>query len=133
MVDTRLAQVHPVNQTPWVAVLCVGGTTAAAMFLGDAILVPISEVGSVASAAGWMAACAAYYRMRPAPGERATAAVGVVVGILLILMKLFPFVPGHFSAYEYVALVIWGLAGLVLNLRESVVARQARGAAPKEG
>ena len=37
--------------------------TAACMFLGDAILVPVSEVGSVASAAGWLAACAAYYQM----------------------------------------------------------------------
>ena len=41
LVDTRVAQVHPRNQTPSVAVICVGLSTAACMFLGDAILVPI--------------------------------------------------------------------------------------------
>ena len=35
---------------PAVAVMCVGVATARCMFLGDAILVPITEVGSVASA-----------------------------------------------------------------------------------
>src|SRR3954462_14689553 len=60
LVDSRVAQIHSSNRTPSVAVLCVGLATAACMFLGDAILVPISEVGSVASAMGWLAACAAY-------------------------------------------------------------------------
>jgi len=46
------------------------------MFLGDAILVPISEVGSVASASGWLATCAAYYAMGPAPRERLIALFG---------------------------------------------------------
>src|SRR5277367_1659998 len=69
LVDQRLGHVHPRNQTPSVAVLCIGSATAVCMFLGDAILVPVSEVGSVASAIGWLAACAAYYQMRPAPGQ----------------------------------------------------------------
>ncbi len=63
LVDQRLGYVHPRNQTPSVAVICIGLATAACMFLGDAALVPISEVGSVASAIGWLAACAAYYQM----------------------------------------------------------------------
>src|SRR5579862_9253996 len=50
LVDQRLGHLHPRNQTPSVAVLCIGLATAACMFLGDAALVPISEVGSVASA-----------------------------------------------------------------------------------
>src|SRR5579862_8020477 len=57
LVDSRVAHVHPRNQTPSVAVIFVGLSTAACMFLGDAILVPISEVGSLASAAGWLDAC----------------------------------------------------------------------------
>jgi hypothetical protein len=87
------------------------------MFLGDAILVPITEVGSVASALGWLAACAAYYRMRPAPRQRFVAALGVVLCILMVLMKIAPAIPGHFSAYEWLALAIWILLGLVLNWR----------------
>jgi len=53
LVDARLASVHLQNQTPAVAVVWVGVATALCMFLGSAILVPISEVGSVASATGW--------------------------------------------------------------------------------
>ncbi len=78
LVDARVAVIHPRNQTPSVAVICVGVGTAACMFLGDAILVPISEVGSVAAAAGWLAACAAYYRMGPAPRQRLVAVVGAL-------------------------------------------------------
>jgi amino acid transporter len=129
LVDSRLAKVHPVNRTPSVAVLCVGVATAAAIFLGDAVLIPITEVGSVACAVGWLAACAAYYRMRPGPRERAMAAVGVLVGSLLVLMKVFPFVPGHFSAYEYLALAAWGLSGVLLRRRGGAIANPAGGSA----
>src|ERR1700719_1909130 len=117
LVDPRLGHVHPRNQTPSIAVLCIGLATAACMFLGDALLVPISEVGSVSSAMGWLAACAAYYRMGPAPHERFIAAVGVTVGLLMILMKILPGIPGHFSEYEWLALGIWSLMGLSLNWR----------------
>ena len=57
LIDPRLAEVHRVNRTPFVSVLCVGTVTAVCMFLGDAILIPIAEVGSVAAAAGWLATC----------------------------------------------------------------------------
>jgi amino acid transporter len=112
LVDPRLGHVHPRNQTPSIAVVCIGMATGACMFLGDAILVPISEVGSVASAIGWLAACAAYYQMRPARCERFVAAVGLTVGLLMILMKIVPAVPGGFTAYEWLALGIWILIGI---------------------
>jgi amino acid transporter len=118
LVDVRIGQVHPRNQTPATAVICVGVATAACMFLGDAILVPITEVGSVASAIGWTAACAAYYCMRPVARQQMAAVVGVTVGLLMILMKVVPFVPGHFDRYEWLALVIWGLIGLGLGWKE---------------
>ena len=115
LVDRRLGHVHPRNQTPSVAVVCVGLATAACMFLGDSILVPISEVGSVASAIGWLAACAAYYQMGPARRERCIALVGLTVGLLMILMKIVPGIPGHFTAYEWLALGIWSVIGLGLQ------------------
>ena len=118
LVDSRVAYVHPRNQTPSFAVLCMGLATAASMFLGDAILVPITEVGSVASAAGWLATCAAYYHMGPPARERLVALVGMMVGLLMILMKVVPEVPGHFSGYEWLALGIWILIGLGLGWRE---------------
>jgi APA family basic amino acid/polyamine antiporter len=121
LLDTRVAEIHPRNQTPSVAVICIGLATAVCMFLGDAILVPISEVGSIASAAGWLAACAAYFRMRPAPRQRMVAAVGVLVGLLMILMKVVPGIPGHFSGYDWLALGTWSALGLGLAWRQRMV------------
>ncbi len=115
--DARLSRVHPVNQTPAPAVLAVGLATAAALLLGDAILIPVTEVGSVACAVGWLASCAAYLRMGPGPRERAIAVSGVGVGALLVLMKFLPFAPGHFSAYEYLVLAAWGFLGFALSRR----------------
>src|SRR5216684_1001047 len=126
LVDARVAQVHPQNQTPSVAVICVGVATAACMFLGDAILVPISEVGSVASAIGWLAACAAYYRMGPIARERYIAAIGATVGLMMILMKIVPYVPGHFSVYEWLALGIWCVIGAALSWRQKALMAGAR-------
>ena len=126
LVDSRVAQIHSSNRTPSVAVLCVGLATAACMFLGDAILVPISEVGSVASAMGWLAACAAYYQMKPAPLERVIALAGAMIGLAMICMKLIPAIPGHFSIWEWLALGIWIVIGLSLGVRESFTAKARR-------
>jgi basic amino acid/polyamine antiporter, APA family len=118
LIDIRAGEVHPVNRTPSVAVLAVGLATAVCMFLGDAILVPISEVGSVACAAGWLAACGAYFVMRPPARERLIAIVGVSVAFMMILMKIVPVVPGHFSGYEWLALITWAALGAALWCRE---------------
>jgi basic amino acid/polyamine antiporter, APA family len=115
MVDSRVGTIHAVYQTPSAAVLCVGLATTACMLLGDAILVPITEVGSVACAIGWSAACAACLalaRARPAVialsgAERAVAWFGLAVGIAMALMKVIPLVHGHFTVYEWLALGIW--------------------------
>jgi amino acid transporter len=115
LVDARLANVHPRNQTPATAVLWVGAATGACMFLGSAILVPISDVGSLASAIGWLAACAAYLRMNPPAKEKAIAALGALVGLAMVLMKIVPFVPGNFSRWEWLALGLWLLTGVLIG------------------
>jgi APA family basic amino acid/polyamine antiporter len=120
MMDARLARVHPVNQTPAAAILAVGAVTAAATLLGGAILIPITEVGSLASAFGWMMACAAYFAIRPGSAQRATALLGIAVAATLALMKFLPIVPGHFSRFEYAALAVWVLLGLLLHRRPAI-------------
>ncbi len=124
MVDARVSRIHPRNRTPDVAVLAIGLTTVACMLLGDAVLVPITEVGSVASAIGWLGTCATYYRMKPAAAQRWIAISGVLISSLMILMKIVPAVPGHFTRYEWLALAIWCGVGLLLR-------RQARFAGEK--
>lgn len=111
LVDGRFATVHAVNHTPSTAVLWVGIVSGVCMLLGPAILVPVAEVGSLASALGWAAACAAYYAMRPTPGKQTIAALGFLFALVMILMKVMPIVPGHFSAYEWIALAFWIAAG----------------------
>lgn len=118
LVHRRLGYVHPSNQTPAVAVLVAGLLTAGAALLGESILIPVTEVGSLASATGWLAASAAFARLGAGPRERAIAAAGILVSSALVLMKFLPFVPGHFSGYEYLALGLWVLAGLLLRRAE---------------
>ncbi len=117
--------IHAVNRTPYVAVGLVALATALAMLLGQAILVPITEVGSVAAALGWLAACASWYRIRASAGQRLVAAAGILIATTLVLMKLLPFVPGHFSAYEWVALLCWIALGAALRFTAPAQARAA--------
>jgi basic amino acid/polyamine antiporter, APA family len=125
MVSPHAGVIHPRLQTPSTAVLCVGLATAACMLLGDAILVPITEVGSVACAIGWAATCAACLALTGRDdstalslpfGGRAIAGVGLLVAVAMILMKLLPFVPGHFSEYEWIALASWIAMGACASL-----------------
>jgi len=115
LADQHLGHVHPINRTPSTAVICIGIATAVVMLGGESMLVPISEVGSLASALGWMASCAAYLRMRPSSLGQAGAATGLVVTSLMILMKVLPRVPGHFSIYEWTSLALWILLGIMLR------------------
>jgi hypothetical protein len=108
-----MAYIHPINQTPAAAVIAVGIATTAATFLGQAGLVPILEVGAVASATGWMAACASYYRMKPEFAGRAAALAGLLVTSLMVLAKVIPVVPGHFTRYEWMSLALWGGLGVL--------------------
>ena len=130
LIEPRAGRIHPEHQTPSAAVLCIGVATAACMLLGDAILVPITEVGSVACAIGWAATCAAYISMgrsgtlpgqsRLSPGEWFVAGFGLLVAIAMLLMKVVPAVPGHFTIYEWLALGIWIALGALAHRRTPI-------------
>jgi amino acid transporter len=116
LLNPRMSSIHPRNQTPWAAIITVGIATAATIFLGEALLVPILEVGAVCSAVAWMAACASYYRMRPSGFGRPAAAIfGLLVTTVMILVKVLPWVPGHFTWHEWLALGIWAALGAVVR------------------
>jgi basic amino acid/polyamine antiporter, APA family len=125
MIHVRAGNVHPQYQTPSAAVLCVGIATAACMLLGDAILVPVTEVGSVACAVGWAATCASYLsigvakkpavNLRPSIAEYLIAVSGFLVAVAMLMMKLIPAVPGHFAVYEWIALAVWIAIGVVMR------------------
>lgn len=46
---------------------------------------------------------------------RFIAALGICVSLLLVLMKLLPVFPGHFSSWEWLALGVWLGLGTVLH------------------
>jgi basic amino acid/polyamine antiporter, APA family len=121
MITPRAGMIHSRYQTPSTAVLCVGLATAICMLLGDAILIPITEVGSVACAIGWAAACGACIALARVRSHEITLSVreitiaifGLVVAIGMALMKVIPRLPGHFTKYEWIALGVWVLLGVL--------------------
>src|SRR2546430_5480865 len=60
LVHPALATIDARFGTPTVAIALVTVLAAAAAFLGDALLVPITEVGSAVAGIGWCAGCLAF-------------------------------------------------------------------------
>jgi len=125
LVHPSLGQVHATHGTPVVAIGLMALLTAAAAMFGDAILVPITEVGSLAVGVGWLSACAAYLarrRGRQPAGDGngresgVMAWIGCGVSVAIILMKVVPGVPGSFTGAEWIAFVAWSALGLVFWL-----------------
>lgn len=114
-IPEAFARVHSSYLTPSTAILGVMIATLIGLVLGDALLVPVTEVGSMASAYGWLATCGSFFIVEKAAGPRAFAALGILVSLLLLLMKWIPAVPGHFTMAEWFALGIWISAGLALH------------------
>jgi APA family basic amino acid/polyamine antiporter len=113
-IPARFGEVHEKFLTPSVAVLGITVGTLTGVFLGDALLVPVTEVGSMASALGWLAACVSFWLVEKKTSMRAVTGLGIVVSSLLFLMKVLPVIPGHFSLPEWIALGTWlALGGLL--------------------
>jgi basic amino acid/polyamine antiporter, APA family len=120
LVHPALGRVHATSGTPVVAIALMGVLTAAAAMFGDAILVPITEVGSLAVGVGWLSACAAYLARRRRDryiGESAMMAwLGGAVSVAIVLMKVVPSVPGSFTRAEWMAFSAWSAFGLLFWL-----------------
>jgi amino acid transporter len=116
-IPSRFGEVHETFLTPSVAILGITAGTLAGLLLGDALLVPVTEVGSMASALGWLATCLSFWLVEKRISLRAVTGLGIVVSLLLFLMKVLPVVPGHFSPAEWIALGIWLALGAILHCR----------------
>jgi len=120
LVHPSLSRVHPLHGTPSFAITLMAALTAAAAFLGDALLVPVTEVGSLAVGVGWLSACAAYVARSRRAGDSAgglfLAVAGVVISLAIVLMKVLPFVAGSFARSEWIAFGLWSLLGLLFWL-----------------
>jgi basic amino acid/polyamine antiporter, APA family len=123
MLHPRLANIDPARQTPALAILLTGLLTVLGVLLGKAILIPVTEVGGLASACGWFASAVVLLLIEKALFPRAVALLGAVVSAALIGMKLLPFVPGHFSLAEWIALALWIALGIAAKQTRSSSAR----------
>ena len=112
LVHPVLSRVHATQGTPAAAIWLVAGLTAATTLLGDALLVPITEVGSLAAGVGWLSACVAWL-LRVNDEPRWPAYMGAAVAVVFIAMKVLPFVPGSFTPAEWMALTAWLALGWI--------------------
>jgi amino acid transporter len=115
-IHQRFGTIHQVFQTPSVAVVGITVGTLAGLFLGDALLVPVTEVGSMASALGWFAACLSFWIVEKRMSMRIVTGMGIAVSLLLFLMKVLPPFPGHFSLAEWIAFSVWVSLGVILRV-----------------
>jgi len=116
LVHPSLGRVHQRFGTPVVAIVLMAVLTMAAAMFGDAILVPITEVGSLAVGVGWLSACAAYLLRRTPRESAGMAYAGAAVSVAIVLMKVVPSVPGSFTRNEWTAFIAWSAAGLAFWL-----------------
>jgi basic amino acid/polyamine antiporter, APA family len=116
LVHRGLGSIHPRSGTPAVAIGLLALLTIAGAFLGDAVLVPIAEVGALAAGVGWCAACVSLVvrrrRTATSASGRGVALFGAAVSGAIILMKLVPTVPGSFTGIEWLVLAAWVGIGL---------------------
>jgi len=116
-INPRFGQVHEKFLTPSIAIFGITAGTLAGLFLGDALLVPVTEVGSMASALGWFAACLSFWIVEKRASIRIVTGLGMTVSLLLFLMKVLPAVPGHSSLAEWIAFGVWVVLGFLLRNR----------------
>ncbi len=109
------ATVHSQYLTPTVAIVAVSVATLIGLLLGDAVLVSITEVGSLACSFGWFAACLSFLLVERTVRLRMIAALGILVSLAFVAMKIVPGIPGHFSGAEWMALGIWLILGFILH------------------
>jgi basic amino acid/polyamine antiporter, APA family len=116
-----LGDVHPRFLSPEAAIAFISVLTVVGALLGDAALVPISELGALAIAVGWLMACVSFLKgaswdvARPTRAAIVIAGFGALVALGMVLMKVLPFVPGHMTWPEVVCLVAWMALGLALR------------------
>jgi APA family basic amino acid/polyamine antiporter len=121
LVHPSLGAVHARFETPRVAIVLMAVLTATAAFLGDALLVPVTEVGSLAAGIGWCAACLTVVLPLSATrrGGRgvSTAMAGALVSFGIVLMKIIPGIPGSFTTSEWIAFAAWCALGAMFWMR----------------
>jgi amino acid transporter len=117
LIPEQLGAVHERWQTPTVAVLLVGTMTALASLLGPAVLVPISDLGSLI-VLGWLITSLALC----AGGGGAVTTRDLLVGVpaAVITLVFGWIVLRDLAWYLWLAVALWTGFGLVLWARQAM-------------
>src|SRR5215471_13894145 len=122
LVHPSLARVDTARGAPSFAIALMAALTAACAFLGDALLVPVTEVGSLAVGVGWLSACAAFVArarrgsLAASGGDLFLAIAGAAISLAIVAMKVLPSVPGSFTRAEWIAFAVWSALGFLFWL-----------------
>ena len=122
LVHPSLARVDTARGAPSLAIALMAALTAACAFLGDALLVPVTEVGSLAVGVGWLSACAAFVArarrgsLAASGGDLFLAIAGAAISLAIVAMKVLPSVPGSFTRAEWIAFAVWSALGFLFWL-----------------
>jgi amino acid transporter len=125
LVHPSLGRPHPRSGAPAAAIALMAILTAGSVFLGDALLVPVTEVGSLAVGVGWLSTCVAYLVRHPSGSGRAAAGSGAAVSAAVVAMKTLPIVPGSFTRAEWIAFACWSALGAAFWLARPRGEREA--------
>lgn len=113
-----MGKIHTIFQTPVNAILFCGAITVCGALMGDSLLIPVTEVGSLCSAFGWMITCLAFVKWKHGSSKGTGIGwLGAGVAFTFLLLKLIPAAPGSFRIREYVALGAWLGLGFFLRYR----------------
>lgn len=130
LLGAGLGGIHERFRTPTVAIILVGMVTTAGALLGRAVLVPISEVGSLACGLGWLAtslACCWSAAGTPPLGARLIGVAGAVVSGALLAIAA-----SSFGPYHWLVVAAWSALGLVLWFRQPSPGMRSAPASEKE-
>jgi amino acid transporter len=125
LVHPSLGRPHPRSGAPAAAIGLMAILTAGSAFLGDALLVPVTEVGSLAVGVGWLSTCVAYLVRHPNGSGRTAAGFGAAVSAAVVAMKTLPIVPGSFTRSEWIAFACWSALGATFWLARPRGEREA--------
>jgi amino acid transporter len=112
LLAANLGTVHARYQTPTVAIALACIVTLLASLLGRAVLDPITDVGSLTVLVGWLAASLALVCGAAGETTRCMRLLGTTSAVICLALGVV--VACSFKWYQWTAVAVWGVLGLVL-------------------
>lgn len=131
ILPANFAKLHPTHNTPHIGIMFVCAVCLLAPWFGRQVLLWIVDMSAVGVTIAYFYTCAAAYRLfrwraddpaglQPAqqrvlvsPMRKALSLIGALCGLSFLGLLIIPGSPGFLGAPSWVALIAWGLLGIV--------------------